>query len=131
MPQISNIVVKKADGTTDYTYKAVSASPGDGGFAQFEGEGPTRASKATLRMRTAWNRAKTARKIDASGMFPLVTLNTTLDQPQVVSMVPFEFSATLPSNVDDHTATNAAAIQLNALASTLFKSVMATGYAPT
>lgn len=131
MSQISNIVVKKADGTTDYTYVAVSASPGDGGFAQFEGQGPTRASKATLRMRSVWNKAKTARKVDASGMYPLVATDTTLGQPKVVSMVPFEFTFTLPSNVDDATAADAAAVQLNALGSTLFKNVCRTGYAPT
>lgn len=131
MPQATNIVVKKADGTTDYTYKLVSSSPGDGGFAQFEGEGPTRASKATLRMRSAWNKAKTARKVDASGMYPLVATNANLGQPQVVSMVPFSFTYTLPTNVDDGTAADAAAVQLNALSSTLCKSVCATGYAPT
>lgn len=126
---MANIVVKKADGTTNYTFTALSAAPGDGGFAQWRGEGSMPSVAANLRVKSRWNGPKSGRQVEVSGNFPFVTLVNGVDT--VVSQVPIRFSATVPTNMPSSFAADAAAVMANTLASQIMKDVISTGFAPT
>lgn len=129
MPQQQNIVVKKADGTSNYTFTALSASPGDGGFAQWRGEGPTPALSANLRMKTQWNGQKTARRFEASGNYPKV--ETLSGIPSVTGFCSFSYSGAIAMNFTAAEAADFAAIVANAIASQLMRDSVASGFAPT
>lgn len=129
MPNMANIVVKKSDNTTNYTFAALSASPGDGGFAQWRGEGATPALASTLRVKSQWNGKRTARQVEVSGGVPKV--ETVAGISTVTAVYPFRASVTIPLNLTNIEAADAAAIMVNALSSVLFKDVLATGFAPT
>lgn len=129
MPNMANIVVKKSDGSTSYTLAALSSSPGDGGFAQWEGEGSARITKPSFRVKTAWNGAKTARRLEASGDFPLsATVNGV---ETIVSRVPFRFEVTVPTNVTTSFANDAIAVIHNFIAAQLIRDSASTGFSPT
>lgn len=129
MPSMANIVVKKADGTTNFTWTAMSAAPGDGGFAQWRGEGSSPALSGSLRAKTQWNGDKTARRLEASGGVPYVQTVSGVDT--ATAFIPFRFSADLPTVVPTATSQDAAAVICNAIASALFREMMSTGFSAT
>lgn len=131
MPNMANIVVKQADGTTDFTYSVLSAAPGDGGFAQWRGDGVYAPTRPNLRVKTSWNGNRTARQVEASGDFPVQKVIDGVWPPEVLSRISFRFSLTVPENMLDSSKADGTAVILNALASTLMKSVASTGVAPT
>jgi len=129
MAQQANIVVKKADGTTNFTFTALSASPGDGGFAQWRGEGLSPALSANLRMKTQWNGSKTARRYEVSGNFPKV--ETVSGIPTVTGYASFRYDGAIPLSFTAAEASDFAAILSNAIASQLMRDSVSTGFAPT
>lgn len=129
MAQQSNIVVKKADGTTNYTFTALSASPGDGGFAQWRGEGASPALASNLRMKTQWNGSRTARRFEVSGNFPKV--ETVAGVPTVTSFASFRYDGAVPLTFTSQEANDFAAVIANAIASQLMRDSVSTGFAPT
>lgn len=129
MPNMANIVVKKADGTTNYTFSSLSASPGDGGFAQWRGEGSSPALAASLRAKSSWNGTKTTRRVEASGNYPYVQTVSGIDT--VTSFGSFRFTSDVPMNMPAAVANDFAAVMANAIASALFKEMVATGIAAT
>lgn len=129
MPTMAPIVVKKADGTTNYTFSVLTASPGDRGFAQWRGEGATPALAANLRAKTQWNGARTARQFEASGNFPYVQTVNGVDTQ--IAQVPFRYSVGIPMNIPTAEMQNISAIIANAIASALFKESVTTGVVPT
>lgn len=129
MPNMANIVVKKSDGTTNYTFTVLSAAPGDGGFAQWRGEGLTPALSAGLRLKTVWNGRKDQRRTEVTGNYPKV--ETVAGVNTVTSFVPFSFMASMPQNFTALEAADAAAVIANAIASVLIRDSVATGVAPT
>jgi len=129
MPQMEDIIVKKADGLTDFVYKQVSAAPGDGGFAQWEGPGVSRSVRATFRVSTRWNKSKTAREVNVSGMYP--SLKTVDGVAQIGHLIPLSAYFAVPSGFLETDLPDAVAVLTNSLASALMKSVLETGIAPT
>lgn len=129
MPTLANIVVKKGDNTTNFTFTALSASPGDGGFAQWRGEGSSPALSSNLRMKTVWNGSKTQRRAEISGSFPKV--ETLSGVNSVTGFVSFSFTLSMPQNFTVLESGDAVAVIANAIASQLIRDSMATGYAPT
>lgn len=129
MPNIANIVVKKADGTTNYTFTALSASPGDNGFAQWRGEGTTPALCASLRMKTYWNGPRTARRFEVTGNYPRVDTVSGLET--VTTFASFRFDGAVPLNMSAAQASDFAAVVANAIASALIRESVSTGFAPT
>lgn len=128
MPNMAPIVVKKADGTTNFTFSVLTASPGDRGFAQWRGEGTMPSVCPNLRVKTQWNGARTARQFEASGNFPYVQTVNGVDT-QLASFT-FRYSGSVPMNMPSATAADIAAIVANAIASQLFKEVVSTGMSP-
>lgn len=129
MPNMANIVVKKADGTTNYTFTVLSSAAGDGSFAQWRGEGLNPSLAAALRVKTQWNGKKDQRRTELSGNYPKV--ETLAGVNQVTSFVPFSFMASIPQNFTLAEANDAAAVIANAIQSLLIRDTIATGAAPT
>lgn len=128
MPNMANIVVKKADNTTNYTFTVLSKAPGDGGFAQWRGEGLTPALAATLRLKTLWNAKKDQRRTEVSGAYPKVEVVAGVNT--VTSIVPFSFMASMPQNFSAAEANDAVAVIGNLIASALLRETVATGVSP-
>ena len=128
MPNMANIVVKKADGTTNYTFTVLSGAAGDGSFAQWRGEGSTPALAANLRLKTLWNAKKDQRRTEISGAYPKV--ETVAGVNTVTSIVPFSFMASMPQNFTAAEANDAAAVISNVIASALVRESVATGVSP-
>lgn len=129
MAQQANIVVKKADGTTNYTFTALSASPGDGGFAQWRGEGTSPALAANLRLKTYWNGNRTARRFEATGNYPKVETVAGVDT--VTDYASFSYTGSVPQRMTTAQAADFAAVIANAIASQLLRDSVSSGFAPT
>lgn len=129
MPNMANIVVKAANGTTDFTFNQLTAASGDGGQAQWRGTASAPLYAAKLQCESKWNRARTVRQVTISGDVPTVV--TTDGVEQVVGRVSIRFTAQVPMAIPATAAKDASAILTNALASALVKEVVETGFAPT
>nr|APG77244.1 hypothetical protein [Hubei levi-like virus 3] len=129
MPQMANIVVKAANGTTDFTFTQLSAASGDGGQAQWRGPGSAPILAGNLRCESNWNRARTVRQVSISGDIPAVAIVGGVEQ--VLGRVSIRLTAQVPMAVPAASAKDASAILTNAIASSLVKEVIETGFAPT
>lgn len=127
---MANIVVKEANGTTDFTWTAMSASPGDGGIAQWRQSGSSSPALAgNLRCSTAWNKAKTVRQVEINGDLPVVAVPNGIET--VVARPSFRMTFQVPNATPGVDSAKFAAVMTNALASVLVKEVISTGFAPT
>lgn len=133
MPSMANIVVKKADGTTDVTYTALQPASGDGVAAVWRNEaaGTSSAVKPTVSMSSRWNGPKTARRIDVSFVYPHTYTDANTGLALVKDKVPVTLSAVVPAAVPDTVVAEAVAQAMNLFDSTLFVDSVKTGYAPT
>lgn len=129
MPNMANIVVKKADGSTNYTFTALSSAPGDGGFAQWRGEGASPALAANLRMKTQWNGARNARRYEVNGNYPKVQAVAGI--PTVTSFASFSYTGALPTDFTAAEAADFAAVIANAITSQIVRDSVSSGYSPT
>ena len=125
MPNLANIVVKKADGTTNYTFTALAGAPGDGVFAQWRGEGSTPALSADLRTKVVWNSKRNARRTE--GFVSIPKVETVAGVPTVTSRTPSSLSITIPDNLTATEAADYVAITCNAYSSALIRQIMAEG----
>lgn len=130
MPNMSNIVVKKADGTTDFTWTKISPAAGDGSFASWQGEGPSRAAQGSFRLKASSNGAGTARKVSISGMIPIVAVDPSTGLSRAVAIAPIEVNFTSPNNMLVSTLVDAVAIMTNTLSSDLVRECLANGVSP-
>lgn len=132
MATATNLTVKKADGTTDVTYTVQIASGGDRSPAVWQqlAAGSAPAERPTLQVDSAWNGAKTARRIHARMEFPY-TVTDTDGQATIVNRVLYDANAVIPQNVPDNISQEAVAQMANCLATTLLKGCFSAGYAPT
>lgn len=132
MPTMANITVKKADGTTDVVYNAMAPSSGDGVPAVWRAEAvaSTAAFKPRLECRTRWNAAKTARRVDAYFVLPITQTDTASGITTVIGQVPLNLSVVMPVNANDSIVAEAAAQSTNLMVSTLFRSILTSGFAP-
>jgi hypothetical protein len=133
MTTAANITVKKADGTTDIVYTLLSGSGGDTSPALWRSEtaSGTIGQRPTFQIVSKWNGPKTARRIDLSGSFPSVFTNSSTGQTEVQGKIPFTASFAVPVNISSTDLGEAAAQLCNLISSTMAKSSVSTGYAPT
>lgn len=133
MPTMANITVKKADGTTDVVYTALQGSSGDGVAAVWRNEtvGSAAGHKPVVSMASRWNGPRTARRVDASFVYPQIATDTNTGLTSVVNKVPVTISAVVPAAVPDATVAEAIAQAINLFDSTLFVDSFKAGYAPT
>lgn len=131
MATATNLTVKKADGTTDVTYTVQIASGGDKSPAVWQqlAAGSAPADRPTFQVDSAWNGAKTARRIHARMEFPY-TITDADGQTTIVNRVLYDANAVVPQNVPDNIASEAVAQMANLLATALIKGSFSSGYAP-
>lgn len=133
MPNMADITVKKADGTTDVVYTAMTPSSGDGVAAQWRAEAAasTVAFKPRLEMRSRANGAKTARRVDTHFVMPVTQLDSGSGITTVSGQIPISTSALIPINVSDSWVNEAVNQWANLMKASLIISAHKTGYAPT
>lgn len=133
MPTMANITVKKADGTTDVTFTAVTASGGEKSPAVWRNEafGGTIGQRPELRVKSQANGTNTARKVEGSFTMPQLYTDTTTSLSKVATRANAQWSASVPVDMADASLQEFAAQLGNLIANALIKSVHSTGYAPT
>jgi len=128
MPQMANITVKKADGTTDITYNALVASSGDRNPAVFRVEAasvfPARRPRATIA--TQDNGPKTARQVRFATSYPVYDANGVL-----LGNVPGQTMFTVPENLSVSDVAEAVHQHTNLCVTTLIRDSIKSGFAPT
>lgn len=132
MPNMANITVKKADGSTDVTFNAASPSAGDLSPAVWRQNAASgiigHRPKVTLVVRD--NAAKTGRVFQSAGSFP-ITFTDSGGKVSLVATVPLRFEGTLPAGVSDAQLQEAVYQYGNLINSALFRSALTEQYAPT
>lgn len=130
MPQMSNITVKKADGTTDLVYLQQTASAGDKSPAVWKATSALAPLfRPELRVHSEWNGPKTARRVIGVFVYPFIVTGS--DGKQAISdkeIGRIEFTS--PQGIPSADADEGAVQFANLVASTLFKEILKTGYAP-
>lgn len=131
MPQMANIVVKKADNTTDVTYSQATPSAGDKSPAVWKNQtvGTTNAQRPSFTFVMMDNGTKRARRSRSSFIWP----KTRTDQSGNVIVsggLSFESSGLIPQDMTPAEIAEAVAQSANLLAASLIKSAMVEGYAP-
>lgn len=133
MPSMADITVKKADGTTNIVYSALTPSSGDKTAAQWRSEsaGPAAGLRPTFQMESQFNGPRTARRISLQGQYPYNLTDTTTNQTSVVARIPFQATITIPVSIPDVIVAECVAQFTNLLASPLVQASTKIGYAPT
>lgn len=131
MPQMANIVIKKADGTTDVTYTSAAPSAGDKSPAVWKNAsvGTILASRPTFTISMMDNGTRKARRARTSFLWP----KTRVDQAGNVTVVGGASSESSHLIPQDMTATEIAEFvaQFSGLLhSALIRSALNDGYAP-
>lgn len=131
MPAISNITVKKYDGTTDVTYVPVASASSDGVPAEYQLQTgfPVPATRPTLRISTRSNTKKTSRRLVAAYKWPLFSPDAS-GRPVLNGSVNGEFSIVLPQDVDPLVIREAHQQFAKLIASLPMRDSMDTGMAP-
>lgn len=131
MPNMANITVKKADGTTDVVYTAVAGSSGDKTPAiwrcQTVGQSPAEYPTLTLASRS--NGANTARRVDFAYTWP-TTSQDAGGNKVVNGRANLVGSFLVPQNQTTSVIQEQVYQALNLLASSLVKQAVAEGFAP-
>lgn len=130
MPQMANITVKKADGTTDIVYTASVPSSGDKSPALWTQNAQSiRSFRPQITTLSQFNGPRDARRVNVVGKYPVVRTISGTDQK--VATIPVEATIALPLVITDTEAQEVVAQFANILRSTLMQDVLASGYAPT
>lgn len=133
MAQMADIVVKKADGTTNITYTALAPSSGDGVAAAWRAEAVSGVAglRPTLVMSSKWNSARTVRRLDLTYQMPEIVTDSVTSTSSVRNRVSFTVSAAVPVGAPDTVISEAISQGFNLLVSTLILNSVKLGYAPT
>lgn len=137
MPAMANLVVKKADETTNITYDALTPAAGDSSDAVWRQDtgavaGMPVGHRAILRMRTLNNGTNSARRAVLTYLRPYSTQNTTTSKYEAKDNVSCRLEITLPQAIPASEINEAVYQFLNCvgLTSGLIKQSIAAGYAP-
>jgi hypothetical protein len=135
MPAMANLVVKKADETTNITYDALTGAAGDGSDAVWRQDtgavaGMPVGHRAVLRMRTQNNGTTTARRAVLTYSRPYSTQNTTTSKYEAKDSVVARLEITMPQAIPASDISEAVRQFLNCASQTLIKQAAEGGYAP-
>lgn len=135
MPTMANITVKKADGTTDIVFDALSGSGGDGSPAVWRQDtgaasGLPVGLRKLLKLWTVWNGPKTARQMKFNFVMPYAVQDSTTTLYSAKDKVVFDGIITIPQAIPAAEINEAVYQGLNVLASPLVKQAGAAGYSP-
>lgn len=131
--QMANITVKKADGTTDIVFTALTPSAGDNIPAVWRNENAAlpAGGRPVASLLTKWNGPRTARRSEFSFSYPVTYTDTTTTLTKVAHKIPFTVSCVVPQEVPDATIAEAVHQASNLLVSVLMRDSIKSGYSPT
>lgn len=129
MPQMTDLTIKKADGTTDVVYKMLQPSSGDKNPARWAPvvTGP-RASAATYEV-AARKQAQNRRAVDGSFLYPVY--RDVGGIPTFVDVVRLRVSGVIPSTLTDAEVNEAVSQGFNLFHHNLSRNQFKEGYAAT
>lgn len=133
MAAIANIVVKKNDGTTDITYSAVVGSGGDKSPAIWRSTSVGYASghQPEVKMSARPNGAGNGRRVDINYVYPMLLTDGNTGLTTVTTKATATVSVFVPADMQTVDVDEAVSQMVNLLSSTLFKSSLKSGFAPT
>jgi hypothetical protein len=136
MPSMANIVVKKADDTTNITYDVVSASGGDMSPAVWRQDTGAVAGlpvglRNVFKLSSKWNGPKTARQISFELTMPYAVQDSTTTLYSAKDRVVFNGMMTVPQGIPAANINEAVYQGLNLVGALLTRQAAAAGYAPT
>lgn len=136
MPAMAAITVKKSDGTTDIVYDSVAASGGDTSPAVWRQDtgapaGLPTGLRASAKLQASWNGPKTARVLRFAYKRPYAVQDTTTTLYSAKDSVIIEATITAPQGMPAADISEGCYQAMNLIASSLMKSSVASGYAPT
>jgi len=128
MPQLSNITIKKADGTTDVVYTGLSPAAGDKTPSMHRAETAHAqpALRPTMELSGQFNGPRTARRMNGTYKYPHVVTLSGVDSAPNSSVGNVSFVA--PQAVDSASQAEAVHQFLNMLSSAEFKAAFLAGY---
>lgn len=135
MPSMASITVKKADGTTDIVFDSIAASGGESSPAVWRQDTGAAAGlpvglRSLFKLASKWNGPKTARLITFELVQPYAFQDSTTTLYSAKDRVVMTGTITLPQALPAANLNEAVQL-LNLMSSTLIKSSVQAGYAPT
>lgn len=130
MANIADLVIKKADGTTNITFTAVAGSAGDKLPAAWRSETAAtyRSNRPVFTMVTQDNGQKTARRANLKVVFPVV--RTVSGVETVSDKVLLDASVLVPNALTDAEISEAVSQALNLLGAAAVVSAIKAGISP-
>lgn len=130
MPSLSNITVKKADGTTDVVWSGIVPSSGDKTPAVWKSltVGATPGVRPEFRVISESNAAGTTRRVKSSMNWPSSVVDAN-GRPVVLDKCSGSTLFTVAQNMTDAEISEFVNQYANLLASALYKEMCKTGYA--
>lgn len=130
MPTLSNITVKKADGTTDVVYTALQPASGNlPAIFRNNTVGATLAERPTLLIKAMDNGTKQSRRVRVDFSWPLVSTDSG-GRVVPAGRMAGEASVVIPQNQDAATIKEQAHQFANLIGSAIIKACFDEGYAP-
>jgi len=128
----SNLTVKKYDGTTDITYIAIAGAAGDKSPAVFRATsvGAAAGHHPELRIQSAYNGTRTARKVAIQYSFPALVTSADTGDTTVKNRVNGQMEFVLPVETPDATIQQAAAQFVHLLGHADVLACLVSGFAP-
>lgn len=137
MPAVANIVVKKADETTNITYDALTGAAGDGSKAVWRQDtgaavGLPVGMRAMMTMATVSNGPRTARRAVIEFKRPYATLNINTNRYESTDSVVGRLEVTVPQGIPASEISESVFQYFNLLgvANGLIKQAVVAGFAP-
>lgn len=133
MPSMANITVKKADGTTDIVYTALSPSAGDKVPAQWRVEsiGTVAGNRPVYTVTSRYTADKKARIVEGKLTYPETFTDTTTGIISVRNREVYSHSSIVHLEVADAILMELVSQGANLQKSVLIQDVMKSGFAPT
>lgn len=133
MPNMADITVKKADGTTDIVYTAMNPSGGDGSRALWRansvGDNPQQRPSFTFEGHAS--KDGTRRETTSNFVYPVVVTNAVTGVKSVAGYYTERVERKLTLTASDADASEAVAQAANLNASVLIKQCSSVGFGPT
>jgi len=132
MPNMADITVKKADGTTDIVYVALAPSGGDNTPATWRVEsiGTVAGNRPVLTVKSRGSKDRLARIVEGTLSYPEVYTDTTTGVTSVRLRELFSWTSVVRTDALDATTAEIVAQAPNLMKSVLLQASMKAGFAP-
>lgn len=132
MPNMANITVKKADGTTDIIYVALSPSAGDATPAQWrvEAMGTVPGNRPVFQVASKYTADRKARIVTVKLLYPQTYTDSATGLVLTQLRTSDSYTRIFPLDAGDSVNQESAAQFANLLKSSLMQSVLTSGFAP-